>query len=217
MLPRQEDLVSERRLRRLVRKIVTESNDEGWLDVTKEADSFSGKLNKIRAELDKGNLDAAAKMYADMNDNPAYFGGDLEAIRFEFDETRDFFEDASAAVAREFEKLAYKHLSDKSKKSVASSPYKNELRAISNSFTSLVTPDEVKFIVYQPRVRKGQLANVNMEDNDSMLGGMATGMTPEEAKRYGTTLEKVMAALDSMGAQKRTRRKSVKRDLPYYD
>ena len=89
--------------------------------------------------------------------------------------------------------------------------------AISNSFTTQVTPDEVKHIIYQPRVRKGQLANVNMEDNDGLLGNIATGMTPDEAKRYGTTLEKVIEVLDTLGATKRTRRKPVKMSLPYYD
>ena len=46
---------------------------------------------------------------------------------------------------------------------------------------------------------------------------LSSGMTPDEAKRYGTTLEKVMATLDSLGATKRTRRKPVKMSLPYYD
>ena len=196
--------------KRQLRQIIRES-------VLQEARDFSAGLQQVRALLDAGDIQGAAELVADMNDNPAYFGGELEAIRFEYPETVDFFEDAPAEVHRRFEDLAYARLGDKSKKSVASSPYKNELRAISNSFTSLVTPDEVKFIVYQPRVRKGQLANVNMEDNDSMLGGMATGMTPEEAKRYGTTLEKVIAALDSLGAKKRARRRAIKRSLPYYD
>jgi hypothetical protein len=182
-----------------------------------EASDFSTQLKKIRALLDKDEIEDAAEMYANMNEDPSYFGGELEAIRFEFDETRDFFENAPAEVGREFEDLAYAYLSDKGKKAISSSSHKNELLAISNSFMTQVTPDEVKHITYQPRVRKGQLANVNMEDRDSLLGGMATGMTPEEAKRYGTTLEKVMATLDSLGATKRTRRKPVKMSLPYYD
>ena len=182
-----------------------------------ESDDFSTKLKKIRALLDRDEIEDAAEMYANMNEDPSYFGGELEAIRFEFDETRDFFENAPPEVHDEFEDLAYEYLSDKGQKSIASSSYKNELLAISNSFTTQVTPDEVKHIIYQPRVRKGQLANVNMEDNEGMLGNIATGMTPDEAKRYGTTLEKVIEVLDTLGATKRTRRKPVKMSLPYYD
>ena len=182
-----------------------------------EASDFSTQLKKIRALLDKDEIEDAAEMYANMNEDPSYFGGELEAIRFEYEETADFFENAPAEVGREFEDLAYEYLSDKGNKAISSSSHKNELLAISNSFMTQVTPDEVKHITYQPRVRKGQLANVNMEDNDGLLGNMATGMTPDEAKRYGTTLEKVMATLDSLGATKRTRRKPVKMSLPYYD
>ena len=193
-----------------LRKIIKES-------ILLEADDFSTNLKKIRALLDRDEIEDAAEMYANMNEDPSYFGGELEAIRFEYDETRDFFENAPAEVHDEFEDLAYEYLSDKGQKAIASSSYKNELLAISNSFTTQVTPDEVKHITYQPRVRKGQLANVNMEDNEGMLGNIATGMTPDEAKRYGTTLEKVIEVLDTLGATKRTRRKPVKMNLPYYD
>ena len=198
--------ITERQLRNIVKKsLVTEASD------------FSTKLQKIRALLDRDEIEDAAEMYANMNEDPSYFGGELEAIRFEYDETRDFFENAPAEVHDEFEDLAYEYLSDKGQKAIASSSYKNELLAISNSFTTQVTPDEVRHITYQPRVRKGQLANVNMEDNEGMLGNIATGMTPDEAKRYGTTLEKVIEVLDTLGATKRTRRKPVKMSLPYYD
>ena len=193
-----------------LRKIIRES-------LLLEAGDFSSKLKKIRALLDKDEIEDAAEMYANMNEDPSYFGGELEAIRFEYDETRDFFENAPDEVGREFEELAYEYLSDRGKTAISSSSHKNELLAISDSFMTQVTPDEVKHITYQPRVRKGQLANVNMEDNDSLLGNMATGMTPDEAKKHGTTLEKVMATLDSLGATKRTRRKPVKMSLPYYD
>ena len=193
-----------------LRKIIRES-------LLLEAGDFSSNLKKIRALLDKDEIEDAAEMYANMNEDPSYFGGELEAIRFEYDETRDFFENAPAEVGREFEDLAYEYLSDKGNKAISSSSHKNELLAISDSFMTQVTPDEVKHITYQPRIRKGQLANVNMEDNDSLLGGMATGMAPDEAKKHGTTLEKVMATLDSLGATKRTRRKPVKTSLPYYD
>lgn len=182
-----------------------------------EAESFTSRLQKIRALLDKDEIEDAAEMYANMNEDPSYFGGELEAIRFEYDETRDFFENAPPEVHDEFEDLAYEYLSDKGNKAISSSSHKNELLAISDSFMTQVTPDEVKHITYQPRIRKGQLANVNMEDNDGLLGNMAAGMTPDEAKRYGTTLEKVVSTLDSLGATKRTRRKPVKYNLPYYD
>ena len=198
--------ITKRQLRRIIKEsLLLETSD------------FSTKLKKIRVLLDKDEIEDAAEMYASMNEDPSYFGGELEAIRFEYEETADFFENAPAEVGREFEDLAYEYLSDRGQAAISSSSHKNELLAISNSFTTQVTPDEVKHITYQPRVRKGQLANVNMEDNDGLLGNLATGMTPDEAKRYGTTLEKVMATLDSLGATKRTRRKPVKMSLPYYD
>ena len=182
-----------------------------------EANDYKANLRKIRDLLDKDEIEEAAEMYANMNEDPSYFGGELEAIRFEYDETRDFFENAPDEIHDEFEDLAYEYLSDKGNKAISSSSHRNELMAISDSFMTQVTPDEVKYITYQPRVRKGQLANVNMEDDDGLLGNMSTGMTPDEAKSHGTTLEKVMATLDSLGATKRTRRKPVKMSLPYYD
>lgn len=198
--------ITKRQLRRIIKEsLLLETSD------------FSTKLKKIRALLDKDEIEDAAEMYASMNEDPSYFGGELEAIRFEYEETADFFENAPAEVGREFEELAYEYLSDRGQAAISSSSHKNELLAISNSFTTQVTPEEVKHIIYQPRVRKGQLANVNMEDNDGLLGNLATGMTPDEASRYDTTLEKVMATLDSLGATKRTRRKPVKMSLPYYD
>ena len=196
--------------KRQLRKIIKES-------LLFEASDFSTKLKKIRAELEKGNIEAAAKMYADMNEDPSYIGGELEALRFEYEETAPYFERDDAVDGEEFESMVYDHVTNKGNKAIDSSPYKNELLAISNSFTTQVTPDEVRHIIYQPRVRKGQLANVNMEDNESLLGNLSTGMTPDEASRYGTTLEKVIAALESLGATKRTRRKPVKINLPYYD
>ena len=88
--------ITESQLRNIVKKsLVTEASD------------FSTKLQKIRALLDKDEIEDAAEMYANMNEDPSYFGGELEAIRFEYDETRDFFENAPAEVHDEFEDLAY--------------------------------------------------------------------------------------------------------------
>ena len=193
-----------------LRKIIKES-------ILLEADDFSTNLKKIRVLLDKDEIEDAAEMYANMNTDASYFGGELEAIRFEYDETRDFFENAPAEVGREFEELAYEYLSDRGQAAISSSSHKKELLAISDSFMTQVTPDEVKHITYQPRIRKGQLANVNMEDNDGLLGNMAAGMTPDEAKKHGTTLDKVMSTLDALGATKRTRRKPIKYTPPLYD
>ena len=53
-----------------------------------EAEDFSSKLKKIRALLDKDDFEAAAKMYADMNKDPSYIGGEIEALIFDYDETR---------------------------------------------------------------------------------------------------------------------------------
>ena len=118
---------------------------------------------------------------------------------------------------KNFEELAYEYLSDRGQAAISSSSHKKELLAISDSFMTQVTPDEVKHITYQPRIRKGQLANVNMEDNDGLLGNMAAGMTPDEAKKHGTTLDKVMSTLDALGATKRTRRKPIKYTPHLYD
>ena len=79
-----------------LRKIIRES-------LLLEAGDFSSKLKKIRTLLDKDEIEDAAEMYANMNEDPSYFGGELEAIRFEYDETRDFFENAPAEVHDEFE------------------------------------------------------------------------------------------------------------------
>jgi hypothetical protein len=96
-----------------------------------------------------------------------------------------------------------------------------ELSAISDVFTFKVSPDEVEYIVYQPRMKGGKLHRIDMEDGsggDVMLGNMTTSMDRRDARKAGTTLEKVLQHLEQGGARLQKRRRSARRSSgSYYD
>lgn len=194
--------ITKRQLRQLIREsVLLEDRD------------FSAGLQQVRALLDAGDIKGAAELVADMNEDPHYFGGELEAIEYEHPATSDFFEDAPDEVLRRFEDLAYARLGAKVTQAVADSSHKGELAAIGKAFASgPLQPAEIKRIVYRVGTRQGQPAIVHMEDDN-----LATNITADEAQRRGTTLAKVIATLDSLGAKKRARRRAIKRSLPYYD
>ena len=192
--------------KRQLRQIIRES-------VLPEARDFSAGLQQVRALLDAGDIQGAAELVADINEDPHRFGGELEAIMFELPATSDFFEDAPDEVLRRFEDLAYARLGAKTAQAVDDSPHTVELEAIGKSFgTSWMSIAEVGRIVYRVGTRQGQPVIVHMEDDS-----VATNITADEAQRRGTTLAKVIATLDSLGAKKRARRRATKRSLPYYD
>ena len=117
-----------------------------------------------------------------------------------------------------FEDEAYKVYSKKAKAASAAAPNRAERKAIGLAFTyDDVGEDEIASITFQLRRKGGKVVNINMEDHDSRLGNMTTGISEEEAKKLGTTLDKIEKTLRDGDAKERKKRKPVKRSTPYYD
>jgi len=117
-----------------------------------------------------------------------------------------------------FEDKAYSVYSKKAKEASAAGPNRAERKAIGSAFTyDDVSEDEIASITFQLRRRGGKVVNINMEDHDHQLGNMTTGMSEEEAKRLGTTLDKIEKTLRDGGAKERKKKKPVRRSTPYYD
>jgi len=141
--------------------------------------------------------------YEDSYGRPAPEGWDLKKIH-------DFF--------RRFEDEAYRVYSKKAKAASASAPNSAERKAIGWAFTyGDVSEDEIASITFQLRKKAGKVVNINMEDHDRRLGNMTTGVSEKEAKRFGTTLDKIEKILRDGGAKERKKRKAIKRSTPYYD
>lgn len=117
-----------------------------------------------------------------------------------------------------FEDEAYNVYSKKASAASAAGPNRAERKAIGRAFTyDDVSEDEIASITFQLRKKAGKVVNINMEDHDHQLGNMTTGMSEEEAKRLGTTLDKIEKTLRDGGAKERKKRKPVRRSTPYYD
>lgn len=98
---------------------------------------------------------------------------------------------------------------------------KNELKALAAAFTYQVTPEDIPYIVYQPRRRGGVVTRLDMEDREQQLGHMQTDINEELARQCGTTVQNVMDFLDANGASRRKRQPNRKtgagRSFSYYD
>jgi len=131
---------------------------------------------------------------------PAPEGWDLKKVQ-------KFFKD--------FEDEAYKVYSKKAAAASAAAPNRTERKAIGNAFTYDDVPeDAIAYITFQLRKKGGKVVNINMEDRDSRLGNMTTGMSEEEAKSLGTTLDKVERTLRDGGAKERKKSKLYKKSPP---
>ena len=113
---------------------------------------------------------------------------------------------------------AYKAYDKKSKAASAAAPNRAERKAIGRAFTfDDVSEDEIAYITFQLRRKGGKVVNINMEDHDSKLGNMTTGMSEEEAKRLGTTLDKIEKVLRDGGAKERKKSKPIRHTPSMYD
>ena len=97
--------------------------------------------------------------------------------------------------------LCWRYVMDRKKAEMASSPFRKECEALTDVFTTFVSVDDIRYIVYQPVVRGGETISIRLTDRDSRLGHMTTSLTPQDARSSGTTLEKVLALLEAKGAR----------------
>ena len=65
---------------------------------------------------------------------------------------------------REAEKAANQFAMKRSRDAISKSPWKKELKAIGTAMDYPVTPDEGRYIKYQPRKRKGIYTNAILQD-----------------------------------------------------
>ena len=178
-----------------------------------EAEDFSSKLKKIRMLLDKDDFEAAAKMYADMNENPSYIGGEIEALIFDYDETAGFFADADAEDAEEFEDLVYGYVNEKERGDHQNLPNKLEREVIGQALTqSFVLPADFKEIEFQVRMRGGKPYNINIEDDNTL-----SNIGPTDLRQAGVKIEDVIKVLRDYGARERKKQKPIRRTPPMYD
>ena len=99
------------------------------------------------------------------------------------------------------ERFLWKIREKKEKALISKSPWKTELKAIGKAMSYSATPDEVRYIKYQPRKRKGIYTSAILEDMGGRMGHGKWVINEDDAKRAGTTLQKVFEALNAMKAK----------------
>ena len=87
---------------------------------------------------------------------------------------------------------------------IGGSPDRDVLKALAFAFTYQVLPDDIPYIVYQPRKKNGK-AWLKLEDRDQQLGSMVTSLSEIDAAQYGVTIADVIRVLDMGGAELRKR------------
>jgi hypothetical protein len=123
--------------------------------------------------------------------------------------------------ARDFrqkvDRMLYKLRDDREKAAIASSPWKKELKALKNAIDVTVSPNDVPYIKYQPRKKKGLYWAAYIEDFDQRLGHSRWLLTEDHAQRAGTDLKTVFKALDDMGATLAKRGMGPGKKKPWID
>jgi hypothetical protein len=99
------------------------------------------------------------------------------------------------------ERFLWKMQEKREKALISKSPWKTELKAIGKAMSYSATPDEVRYIKYQPRKRKGIYTSAILEDMGGRMGHGKWVINEDDAKRAGTTLQKVFEALNAMKAK----------------
>lgn len=116
------------------------------------------------------------------------------------------------------EAMRYDYGSQKGDVTVRTHKNSAELQALAFVFTMQVLPDDVSYIIYQPRKRGGTVTRLDLEDRDQQLGHIAASVNAEEAAKFGTTVQRIQDFLSSNGAELRTRSpKRYKYPPPMYD
>lgn len=189
--------VTKRQLRRLVREAYDYNSQNAWLD-------------KLDSAIQEGP-EAVADLYVSM------YNRDADVY---FDEDRGYCSRAgcSSSDLRQIAGIIDSKLATLSgSRSKATSP---ELVAIGRNLVHLAV-DDVPYLTYQPVRRGGKIVGIRLEDQEgpqgSPMGHSSTMVTPGDAARAGTTLDKVIAMLASGGAKLRKSRPPTKRYASTYD
>jgi len=93
---------------------------------------------------------------------------------------------------------------------------KIELKALSKAFTMQVLPEDIPYIQYKTRTRKGEKW-LELTDFDSRLGNTLASLDEEWAAKFGTSVEQVLSVLINGGATKAKRARRAPRSFSYYD
>jgi hypothetical protein len=221
--------ITNNRLRRVIREQLILNEAPQFLDIVtnpyEDVDDINILANyALRDDMQGALKDKELQYYIDKNeaallvDDSMGWIGHVGEEQYEMPAPEGWDEDKIYAFMKKFEDEAYKVYSKKAKAASAAAPNRAERKAIGRAFTyDDVSEDEIAYITFQLRRKGGKVVNINMEDHDSRLGNMTTGISEEEALRLGTTLDKIEKTLRDGDAKERKKRKPVKRSTPYYD
>ena len=165
-----------------------------------------------KAALQADDLDEFARLMVDEYGQDAYL--QLEDMKFDdpdFEDVRDLLRDP------EIEDAVYDEQDNRLNTAIVSSPNKNELAALGDAFQAAVGDADVKYIVYQPRKKGGQVTAISLEDISDRLGNMSVTLRASDMKHFSTTLQAVMDVLNKGGAKLRKKRPPIKHVPPMYD
>ena len=219
--------ITRRQLRKLIREAILAENK--MLDIVtnpyEDVDDINVLANYAHRDDMQGALqDPTLQYYIDNNEAAGLVDESMGWLKhvgneqYEMPAPEGWDLDKVYTFFSKFQNEAYKIYSKKAKAASAAAPNRAERKAICRVFTyDDVSEDEIAYITFQLRRKGGKVVNINMEDHDSRLGNMTTGISEEEAKRYGTTLDKIEKTLRDGGAKERKKRKPVRRSTPYYD
>ena len=220
--------ITEVKLRRFIRKALIKESQE-MLDIVTSPYEDVEDINilanyALRDDMQGALKDKELKYYIDKNEAAMLVDDSMGWLKhvgneqYEMPAPEGWDLDKVYTFFSKFEDEAYKAYSKKAAAASAAAPNRAERKAIGRAFTyDDVSEDEIAYITFQLRRKGGKVVNINMEDHDSRLGNMTTGMSSEFAAGYGTTLDKVEKTLRDGGAKERKKRKPVKRSMPYYD
>ncbi len=90
------------------------------------------------------------------------------------------------------------------------------LKVLRDEFMCTVELQDIKYITYKARIRKGNVVSLVMEDDGHELGHMYIHLTPESIAHTGITLTTIVDILVEHGVEKRKRQKR-KPQFSYYD
>ena len=218
--------ITRNQLRRIIRESLLK---EQMLDIVtnpyEDVDDINILANyALRNDMQGALKDKELQYYIDKNEAALLVDDSMGWLkhvgdeRYEMPAPEGWDLDKIYTFFSKFEDEAYKVYSKKAKAASAAAPNRAERKAIGRAFTyDDVSEDEIASITFQLRRRGGKVVNINMEDHDSRLGNMTTGLSEEEATRLGTTLDKVEKTLRDGGAKERKKRKPIKYTPPIYD
>jgi len=204
--------VTRRQLRRIIKEQV-----KTWAERQAEMDAWEKKLlaalPKDPSKMSNADHQKVAQVFIDE------YGLD-QADGF-YEEDRGTLADLGVTPYPDLEniRMAIMLAQDKAREGeIAKSPDKKELQAIDGS----LEPREVRYLTYQPIRRGGKVVAFQIEDRETEWGTMPLGnstfvVDERQAKQSGTTVDKIIKALENGGAKLRKKRKPIKHTPPMYD